>query len=103
MKNNIKLEIWHISTICAFIIFLLFILARNNVFPDNNFTHILASKYTALISIIFIFVGYYISKIDNETNNEKPTDDPTPGLGEKKNFLYQNNSENSNDYGGSGD
>jgi hypothetical protein len=93
----------HVLSLCGIIFFAIFIVAKNGMLINERISFILSSDYIFYISVFFIFMGYYLSTTGKKEKGSA-SGDSTPGLGEKKNLIYdKNNHSDGGDYGSGGD
>jgi len=62
----------HLLSITGFIIFILFVVAKNNMLFNDQISHMLASKYVFYFSILLIFTGYFLSGTTGNKNKNMP-------------------------------
>jgi len=83
----------HLLTVAGILVFTLFVIAKNGLLLSPRLSHILSSEYLFYLSVLLIFIGYFLSTTkDKTTTHTSP--DSTPGLGGKNSHI-------DNDFGGS--
>ena len=97
------MQLRHFLLLCGLILFAIFIIAKNGLLMNERVSFILSSDYIFYMSVFFIFMGYYLSTTGKK-EKVTATGDSTPGLGGKKNLIYDKDKhDDGGDYGSGGD
>ena len=96
------MQLRHFLLLFGLIFFAIFIIAKNGLLINERVSFILSSDYIFYMSVFFVFMGYYLSTTSKK-DKVTATGDATPGLGEKKNMIYDKDQHtDGGDYGGGG-